>query len=616
MENDTKQNKRRGFFGTLFRGINILRLLIINIVFFFFFFVFLGIIALLPSNKKKEIVRVPSNAVLMVVPTGVAVETENDLLSIAIPGLREGYSQVLISDLTSAITNAAFDRRITSLYFDFSELDGLSSGYLSELGEALDNFKKSGKPIYAYSTSYNLPQFYLASYASRIGLDPFGQVSFAGFGSRPVFYKGLEEKFGVKWNVVHAGAYKGMAETYSREKLSENVRSNLKSMFDNLWQTYIKDVSGNLGIKAEKVNNFAINHSAVLKNYSGDSATAALKEGLVTDIATTDGFAIALGLMDKDSLRLKTDSIDYKNYNLNFKKTTSPNAIAVIHLNGAITRYSANSRVAAASNKIVELFDLALDDPSIRAIVLRIDSGGGEVFASEEIRRAVDRAKQAKLPVIVSMGSVAASGAYWISASADYIFASPYTITGSIGVLASIPTVQDGLEKHLGITSDLVYSGQKPGYSILQNLTAEEFELNQLEVSHIYKTFIEVVSKGRNLPFDVVANLAGGRVYSGEQALKLKLVDQLGSFNDAVEYSAKLVNVKENYSIKEIKKDLPPFESFLYNILKNSNDAKLKQFSPIELKSIIEFLSLNSEQGIYLYNPERLVWKKEVNKWQ
>ncbi len=611
MEENQQKPKKIGFFRALFRGINALRLIIINVVFFIFFFSLLGIIGSFPAEDKKSAKKITSDCVLCVKPVGIASETEKQLFSIPISGFSE-LKTVLISDLTKAIKNAAYDRRIQSLYLDFSGLTGISSGHLAELGEVLGEFKNSGKKIYAYSSAYSISTYFLASYADRIGIDPLGSLSFTGFASRPVFYKGLEDKFSIKWNVLQAGDYKGMAETFSRENLSQPVRSNLKEMFDNLWERYVSDIAANRKISPDKIKNFAENHSAMVKKYSGDMATAALKEGLVTDIGSYYDFLAAVEFMNKDNYTDLVETIDYTDYNLNFTQLPGGNSIGIIHLEGMITSVSAGQNKVAVSSKIVGLFDRALTDPSIKAIVLRIDSGGGEVFASEEIRRAVKKARARGIPVVVSMGSVAASGAYWISSSADYIFASPYTVTGSIGVLGTMPSFQKALKEHLGITSDLVYAGQKPTLTSLQDPTEEEKEIRRLHIMDIYKKFIQFVSEGRNLPFETVADLAGGRVYDGEHALKLKLVDALGSLNDAIKYAAKLGVIENNFSVKEIKKPLTATEEFFKKFLQNLDAGTLENlatFPLADLRASFEFLQLNSKDGIYLYTPEKLIWE-------
>ncbi len=595
-----ENKKKGGFFRTLFRGINILRLFIINIIFFLFFFSFLGILGSVQTDKQKP-AKVTDDSVLYINPCGLIIETKDDIFSGTVPGLNN-ISVVLLSDITKAIKNAAFDRRISSLYLDFSGLEGLSSGHLNELSQVLEEFKASGKKIYAYSVQYTIPSYFAASYADKIGIDPLGDISFAGFASRPIFYKGMEEKFGIKWNVLQAGDFKGLAETYSRDSLSQNVRSNLKTMFDRLWNKYTEDIAKNRNISVPKIQDFALNNNEYIKKYQGNIAEAALNEGLVTDIASEEVFCEKCGLS-----KTAANFVDYKGYNANFSESFMGSNVAVINLKGAIT--SAPLKSSGASGEILDLFDIALEDPSVKAIVLRIDSGGGEVFASEEIRRAVIRAKDS-VPVVVSMGTVAASGAYWISSAADYIFASPYTITGSIGVLGTMPTFQNALKKHLGITGDLVYSGQKPAYSVLEDPSEEDKEIRRLEILNIYKTFIETVAQGRDLPFETVAEMAGGKVYSGEQALKLKLIDSLGTLNDAASYAARLADIDGNFSIKEIKKPLTLKEEFIKSLFSNADFSVLSQLNFADLKATSEFLLLNSKKGIYIYTPERLIWQK------
>ncbi len=606
-ENKEQKKKKPGFFRTLFRGLNTLRLIILNIVFFIFFYAFITVLGALPAQKKQA-VTVTNDSVLCINPVGIAAESENEDFSISINYLKK-EKIILIPELTKAIRNAAFDRRVKSLFMDFSALDGISSGHIAELASALEEFKKSGKEIFAYSTHYTIPTYYLASYANRIGLDPFGDISFVGFASQAIFKKKMEEKFGIRWNVLQAGDYKGMAESYSRTELSENVRSNLQSLFDDLWNKYAQNVAANRKISLEKLNNFAVNNGDFIKKYSGDIVKAALKENLITDIASVDEFSAKIGLADPQSYKITVNTISYYDYNTNYKVLDSMNRIALIHLEGAITSSTARQSGIASAPKIVNLFDIAMNDPTVKAIVLRVDSGGGEVFASEEIRRAVDRAKRKGLPVIVSMGSVAASGAYWISSSSDYIFASPYTITGSIGVLGTMPTFQTGLEEHLGITADLVYAGQKPSHSIFKNPSEEDKELRRLEIMKIYKDFIQVVSTGRKISFEKVADLAGGRVYSAEQALKLKLVDKIGSLNDATKYAAKVAKIENNFSIKEVKKALSPAEEVLKGFVEGLDESAIIDMPLSELKTLFEFSHLNQEKGIYVYTPERLIWE-------
>lgn len=602
MNEDQFKKKNGGFFRTLFRGINRLRLIIINVVFFFFFFSVLGVIGSVQPEKKAP-AQITDDSALYINPSGIIVEQKEDNFTWLSSVLNKSTA-IRLGDITKAIKNAAFDRRISTLYMDFSGADGLSSGHLTELAAALEQFKAAGKKIIAYSVDYGIPSYFAASYADTIGLDPLGDVSFSGFASRPVFYKGMEEKFGMRWNVLQAGDYKGLAETYSRDSLSQNVRSNLKTMFDSLWNRYAADISKNRAVPVSVIKDFAEKNGAVIKKYGGNGAEAALKEGLVTDVAVEEDFSEKYVLS-----QIGGNLIGYEQYNAAFAEALSGDSVALIYVSGAIaSSANAGGESSASSGDIVDLFDLAMEDPEVKAIVLRIDSGGGEVFASEEIRRAVLRAKKSQIPVVVSMGSVAASGAYWISSAADYIFASPYTVTGSIGVLAAAPSFQTALKRHLGITSELVYSGQKPYSSFYEDPTEEEIQVRRLEILHTYKTFIETVSQGRNIPFDAVANLAGGRVYSGEQAVTLKLADALGSLDDAAAYAAELAELTGGYSVKEIKKPLTFKETIIKSMFEKADFSVLSALNISDLRAIRELLSLRSKKGIYVYDPERLIW--------
>jgi len=241
----------------------------------------------------------------------------------------------------------------------------------------------------------------------------------------------------------------------------------------------------------------------------------------------------------------------------------------------------------------------------IKAIVVRVDSGGGEVFASELMRRALRETREKyNKPIVVSMGSVAASGAYWISSSADYIFASPFTITGSIGVLAMLPNFQGLLQEKLGITSDRV-SVVEEGYSTFSPLTDVQRAKMQLGIDSTYNLFLETVATGRSMEKTKVASVAEGRVYSGEKAKELGLIDEIGTFKDAIAKAAKLANI-EDFSVEEVKEPLSPMNQFMKAMMERGGSYKDIKL----LKVVGEFLSLDSDKGIYVYTPQRLMWTK------
>lgn len=595
----------RSFFGILFKGLNFTRLVIINFFFFVLLFMFFSFLAGI-SVKEKKTQPVLQGSILSVEPVGILSEEESGfdwMQSI----FTEKKLTVVLRDLTDSIKKAAVDRRVEALYLDFSSLSGLSSAHFSELSEALKKFKESGKPVYSYSVSYGVGRYYLASFADKLGLDPLGEVSFNGFSIQSLFFKGVYEKLGIRFNVAQAGSFKGAAENFYRDSMSEGVKDNLQTLVSDMWTSYAEDISINRKVDVDVINNFANRYYTVLKKYNGDGAEAALREGLVTDLADSRTFRDTVKAEVSQLFQGEVSWASYKDYISDGKTSnTSRSKVGVIRLNGAITSSSSDrSNSTASAPELVSRFKEAEEDESVKAIVLRVDSGGGEVFASEEIRRAVLRAKEANKPVVVSMGSAAASGAYWISSAADYIFASPYTVTGSIGVLTALPSFQKFLSEKLGITVDGVYAGTAP-LSILRDFTEEEQNAVQLEINDIYKKFLEKVSEGRKLPIEEVEKLASGRVYSGKRALSLKLVDKLGSMQDAVEYAAELAGIADDFSVEYLAKPLSPMQK----ILKTISDEELSFDSIPELKLLKEISSLNTEKGFYLYAPESFMWTK------
>ena len=598
------KDKKRGFFYSLFRGLNLIRLIIINLVFFILLFLFIaGIYKYNDSTGKQKPPRitVDVDSLLLINPAGRLTEKpdefiwRNYLLSETIS------DSILLSDITDALRHAAHDRRITGVLLDLTGLYGISSGYFTELKAALLEYKNSNKPLYAFSTSYGLGRYYIASFADHIYLDPMGEVNLSGFYTESLFYGEMEKKFGIQWNAVHAGAFKSMAETYTRTGMSAGVRSNHLSVFKDLWQTYLQDIAENRAADASLLEGYTVNYNDALRKANGDSAQAALEAHLITDIGTYEECGVELGVLDEETYNLSSrDFINYNNYNKSFKKKETDNQIGVIYLTGSITGTVDNTADNADSPTLIDLFDEAADDDTIKAVVLRIDSGGGEVNASEDIRRSVERlSKKIGKPVVVSMGSIAASGAYWIASSADYVFCSPYTITGSIGVFAVSPTIQNAVQEYFGIHVDGISAAGRMPYSLFRNLTDEERMQSELEVMHTYSVFLDKVAQGRNLPRATVEELAQGKIYSGIQAKDLQLADELGGFTDAVNYAATKAGIKENYSLKVLYKNQPVADEILKTLLAEN----VRFYKAADLQVLCELFGLRSKKGFYVYTP-------------
>ncbi|MGP1437568.1 MAG: signal peptide peptidase SppA [Treponema sp.] len=597
-------NNKQNFFLVLLQGINVVRLVIINIVFFVLLFVVLAVLAGL-SESKDEVRKLNYGTILDVSPKGIIIEKENEYEWMeALFSERKRYS--MLKDITNAIYEAASDERIEAIYFDFSYLHGISSSHLAEIEAALKVFKETEKPIWAYSSSYGMSDYYIASFAKRIGLDPLGDVSIPGFASESLYFKGMEEKFGIKFQTFKAGECKGAVEAFSRDSMSKEVRENLSSMLFDMWGYYLKKVAKNTEKTEEEIKYFSENPYELLSKYNGNEAKMALGYGMITDMMTMSEFKEKMKDELSDSTGDDLSFVPYIDYVKTLKKREYSNKIGVIYLTGSITSSKrSNTADVAVASEITALFNKAMRNNDIKAIVLRVDSGGGEVFASELMRRALREARDKyNKPIVVSMGSVAASGAYWISSSADYIFASPFTITGSIGVLAMLPNFQNLLKEKLGITSDRV-GVMEGGYSAFSPLTNEQKAKMQLGIDATYDMFLHTVATGRNMKKADVELIAEGRVYSGEQAKNLGLVDEVGTFNDAIEKAAKLSNI-EDFSVEEVVEPLTPMNQFIKTILEKDGgyrDIKL-------LKTIGEFLSLENDKGIYVYTPQRLMWVK------
>ncbi len=594
---------KQNFFLVLLQGVNVARLVIVNIIFFVLLFIALAILAGV-SNPKEEVKTIKYGTILEISPKGIIEEKEGEYEWME-AFFSERRKASLLKDITNAIYEAVGDERIEAIYLDFSYLRSLSSGHLAEIEAAIKAFKQTEKPIWAYSTSYGISDFYLASFAQKIGLDPLGEVDIQGFETELLYFKGMEEKFGIKFYTFQAGECKGAAEVFSRDSMSKEVKENLNTMLFDMWNHYVREVSKNIKKTEDEVKYFARMPYELLSKYAGDDAQMALGYGMVTDIMTMKDFKEKMKeeLSSGDDLRF----VSYIDYVKTLKKREYSDKVAIIYLTGSIVNAKSNSSTSnvAVASEITSLFNRAMKNDDVKAIVLRVDSGGGEVFASELMRRALLEAKEKyNKPVVVSMGSVAASGAYWISSSANYVFASPFTLTGSIGVLAMLPNFQGLLEEKLGIKSDRV-GVIEGGYSAFSPLKEEEREKIQLGINSTYNLFLQTVATGRNMEKTQVENIAEGKVYSGERAKELALIDEIGTLKVAIEKAAELAEI-EDFSVEEMKEPLSPMNQFMKTMMERE-----RGYSDIKvLKAIGEFLSLNSEKGIYVYTPQRLMWAK------
>lgn len=472
-----------------------------------------------------------------------------------------------LNDILSAIKKAKDEENIKGIYIDAGVL---STDYatLQEIRSALEDFRKSGKKIIAYADTYSQGSYYLASVADKIYLNPIGMVDWHGIGAQPVFYKDMLAKFGIKFQVVKVGTFKSATETYTEEHMSDANRLQTKMFLDGTWKQVCYAVSKSRGISVDSLNRYA---DELLMFQSAESL---LKRKVV------DGLAYASDMKDIAKAQFgigKDDDLNrlFVSDMTNVKeKQTSGEEIAIYYAYGDIVQSEKVSLLGGGSHCIVgstvcnDLKDL-MDDDDVKAVVIRVNSGGGDAFASEQIWHQVMELKKKK-PVVVSMGGYAASGAYYMSAPASWIVAQPTTLTGSIGIFAVFPDMSGLVTQKLGVKFDEVKTNRNSTFGNLmaRPFNEEETAVMQQYVNRGYQLFRKRVADGRRLPVESVEKIAQGRVWLGADAIGLKLVDQLGGLNDAVAKAAKLAKLGEYYTV-----DYPAPSSWIDQLLAGASDA-------------------------------------------
>lgn len=472
-----------------------------------------------------------------------------------------------LNDILSAIKKAKDEENIKGIYIDAGVL---STDYatLQEIRSALEDFRKSGKKIIAYADTYSQGSYYLASVADKIYLNPIGMVDWHGIGAQPVFYKDMLAKFGVKFQVVKVGTFKSATETYTEEHMSDANRLQTKMFLDGTWKQVCNAVSKSRGISVDSLNRYA---DELLMFQSAESLVKRkVVDGLayasdMKDIAKTQ---FGIGKDDDLNRLFVSDMTNVK------EKQTSGEEIAIYYAYGDIVQSEKVGMLGGGSHCIVsstvcsDLKDL-MDDDDVKAVVIRVNSGGGDAFASEQIWHQVMELKKKK-PVVVSMGGYAASGAYYMSAPASWIVAQPTTLTGSIGIFAVFPDFSGLVTQKLGVKFDEVKTNRNSTFGNLmaRPFNEEETAIMQQYVNRGYQLFRKRVADGRRLPVESVEKIAQGRVWLGADAIGLKLVDQLGGLNDAVAKAAKLAKLSEYYTT-----DYPAPSSWLDQLLAGASDA-------------------------------------------
>ncbi|WP_165793447.1 signal peptide peptidase SppA [Hyphococcus luteus] len=526
------------------------------------------------SNDPVSI-SIPKDAALVLDPNGVLVEIAEDINPLDV--LREeAYgmsepSQIEVHDVVKAIRAAKDDKRIKGLVLDLGALGASpsSASKLHYLADEIDAFKESGKKVIAVGDYYSQDQYLLASHADEIYMNDYGNLLIYGYGSYGTYLKSFLEKLKITTHVFRVGTFKSAVEPFIRDDMSPAAKEANIAYLSVLWNKYTQSVEGARGLAPGTVEDYANNMGAIMKTVDGDFGKAALETGLVDGLMSradmNEKLMEAFG-KSKDGKSFK--KVGFKRYltSLDDDDDTSAPNIAVITAAGTIIDGEAPTGRAAGGDSIAAQLRKAREDDKVKAVVLRIDSPGGSAFAADIMRDEILALKAAGKPVVASMGSLAASGGYWIAADADEIWAAPTTITGSIGIFGYFNTFENAAAE-LGVFVDGV--GTTDLSPILATgigpLPSSAADIIQQSTENGYDRFLTVVGNGRSLEKDYVDSIGQGRVWIGERAIELKLVDHLGDFDKAIEAAAKLAKL-EKYDVVDMKEKRTTFEIFMGNL--------------------------------------------------
>lgn len=514
---------------------------------------------------------VPDGSALVLKPEGAIVEEtvpRNPFRDLWTGG---ASPEADIHELIRAIDRAAGDDRIEMIVLDLDNLGSASAAHAESLGAALARFKEAGKKTVAIGNTFSQSQYAIASHADAIYMHPDGAVFLFGFGTFPTYFKSLFDNLKLNVHVFRVGTYKAAVEPFIRDGMSAETREANQNLVDGLWAAYRQRILTNRGLDTERFDRYATAFDEALALTEGDTARAALESGLVDELMSADQMrttiADTVGWDDDNEF----NGIGYQAYLRALDpRNAEPGNIGLIFARG--TLQMGDDRSAAAADNLVELIREAREDESVEALVMRVDSPGGSAFASELIRQELELLQLAGKPVVVSMGSVAASGGYWISSTADRILAQPTTITGSIGVFSLLLTMEDALSG-IGVNSDGVGSSPLTGGMDPRRALSEPMQrILQANVEHVYRQFIDLVARGREMEPTAVEEVAQGRVWLGARAFDLGLVDALGDLPDAIDAAAELAELTD-YGIKRLTLPLSPQEVLLQQLMDSAQSS-------------------------------------------
>ncbi|MGI9225732.1 MAG: signal peptide peptidase SppA [Woeseiaceae bacterium] len=599
---------------SLWHGVNGLRKVLHLLLLLFVFLVFFGALSGTPPL-------LPQQAALLIKPSGALVEqlagSPYDRAVAELLGERR--AQTLVQDIVDALEYAQTDDRITAVHLELSTLGSSGLSKLQRVATAIDAFRESGKPVIASGDILAQQGYYLAAHADELYLNPEGMVYLQGYGSYRNYYKDAIDLLRIDWNVFRVGTHKSYVEPYTRMDMSPEDRESRARLIGQFWSTYQQDVVSARGLPTDAIDGYTQNMVERVAGAGGDIAISARDSELVDDLMDRAGLRDVLKEYageDKDDASLSS-SVSMHEYlgQMRLLHGPKPKAenIAVVVAAGEILN-GTQPPGTIGGDSTAALLRQALNDESVKAVVLRVDSPGGSAFASEVIAQEIKELQEAGKPVVASLGSVAASGGYWISVVADKIVASPATVTGSIGVFGMLPTFQRTLAA-VGVATDGVAT--TPWAAALRpdlEMSAETKQLVQLVIEDIYDDFITGVAENRGMDKADVDRIGQGQVWSGVDALNNGLVDELGGFDDAIKAAASLAGLEEeSYGQKLIEPRLSSTEQMILDLLTMADRAGIDPASFVKAptpaasfanqlqKLLAQVTKFNDPKGVYAH---------------
>lgn len=590
------------------------RNLILNL--FFIFFVLMIYVGLQQQTEEPTILKDSTSLYLkldgVLVDQPKPVDPVDAIANELLGSNQQIINEIAVTDVIYALQRAQNDPAISALVLDLALLRPASLSKLGDIAAALAQFKSSGKTIYAFGDYFSQDQYFLASYADQVILNPAGGVLLEGYASYSLYFKEAIEKLELSAHVFRVGTYKSFVEPYIRSDMSAASKEAKLNWLNQLWDNYTAVIAENRAIKVADVTPKAGIFIQRLKAVNGNIASYALEQKLVDKLLTREQTDKYLNQQLAPAGETEAEYIGLRDYLSlqapQYARASSGDNIGVIFATGQILNGEQPAGVIGGRS-LANLLTRAKNDDQVKAVVLRIDSPGGSAFASEQVRTALLEVKAAGKPVIVSMGSVAASGGYWIASAADEIWAQPTTITGSIGIFGMFATTEKLLAK-LGVYSDGVGTTDYAGLSINRELPAHVGQIIQLTVENGYSNFLNIVAEGRNMTPEQVDSIAQGRVWTGKDAQRLGLVDQLGDLNAAIEAAATKVGIDKQNTIliqaprTEREKLLSLFAtsvaSKMLAQLSLDPQGHTAQLLATVLKPVSNILSYDDPQGLYV----------------